>query len=123
MTVKNESAEAVKAGLYEVPEVIIDDLDNFYRNWLDAGREQLAAFDRYLGSVRAGPAAVARKALALAAENATSSLDFARALMHAKDPRQVLDLQLEFYQKQSEVFAAQLQDLGRTVMKAAERAR
>ena len=43
MSEKNELVEAVKAGLYEIPEVIIDDLDNFYRNWLDAGRQQLAA--------------------------------------------------------------------------------
>ena len=122
MTEKNESIEAMKAGLYEVPEVIIDDLDNFYRNWLDAGHQQLAAFDRYVGSLRAGTDAVARKALALAAENAKSSLDFGRALMRAKDPRQVAKLQFEFYQKQSAAFAAQLQDFGRTLIKAAERA-
>ena len=122
MSEKNEAIEAVKAGLYEIPEVIIDDLDNFYRNWFDAGHQQLAAFDKYFDSLRAGADAVAGKALALAAANARSSLDFGRALMRAKDPRQVVNLQLQFYQKQSAAFAAQLQDLGRTVIKAAERA-
>jgi hypothetical protein len=122
MNDKNESIEAVKAGLYEVPEVMIDDMDNLYRNWLDAGRQQLAAFDKYLASLRFGVDTVAKKAMALAAENANASLGFARALMRAKDANEILNLQLEFYQKQSAVFAAQLQELSRTVIKAAERA-
>ena len=122
MNNKNESIEAVKAGLYEVPEVVIDDMDNLYRNWLDAGRQQLAAFDKYLNSLHAGIDAVAKKTIALAAENGNASLGFARALMRAKDATEVLNLQLEFYQKQSAAFAAQLQELGRTVIKAAERA-
>lgn len=121
MNDKNESIEAVKAGLYEVPEVMIDDMDNLYRNWLDAGRQQLAAFDKYLGSLRFGVDTVAKKAMALAAENANASLGFARALMRAKDANEILNLQLEFYQKQSAAFAAQLQELSRTMIKAAER--
>jgi len=122
MNDKNESIEAVKAGLYEVPEVMIDDMDNLYRNWLAAGRQQLAAFDKYLGSLRFGVDTVAKKAMALAAENANASLGFARALMRAKDANEIVNLQLEFYQKQSAAFAAQLQELGRTMIKAAERA-
>jgi len=122
MNDKNESIEAVKAGLYEVPEVMIDDMDNLYRNWLDAGRQQLAAFDKYLGSLRFGVDTVAKKAMALAADNANASLGFARALMRAKDANEIVNLQLEFYQKQSAAFAAQLQELGRTMIKAAERA-
>ena len=122
MNDKDEAIEAVKAGLYEVPEVMIDDIDNLYRNWLDAGRQQLAAFDKYLGSLRFGVDTVAKKAMALAAENANASLGFARALMRAKDANEIVNLQLEFYQKQSAAFAAQLQELGRTMIKAAERA-
>lgn len=121
MNDKNEAIEAAKAGLYEVPEVMIDDMDNLYRNWLDAGRQQLAAFDKYLGSLRFGVDSVAKKAMALAAENANASLGFARALMRAKDANEILNLQLEFYQKQSAAFAAQLQELSRTMIKAAER--
>lgn len=122
MNDKDEAIEAVKAGLYEVPEVMIDDMDNLYRNWLDAGRQQLAVFDNYLNSVRAGTDTIAKKAMTLAAENTNASLNFARALMRAKDANEVFKLQFEFCQKQSAAFAAQLQELGRTVIKAAERA-
>jgi len=119
----SEAMSAAKAGLYEVPEVVLDDMDNFYSNWLTASRQQLALFDKYLGSVRAGTDTVAKKAIALATENTNASLNFARKLMRAKDPSEVINLQLEFYQQQSAALAAQMQELGRTVIKAAEMAR
>jgi hypothetical protein len=116
----SETIEAVKAGLYEVPEVMLDDTENLYRNWLDAGRAQLALFDKYVGSVRAGTDAVAKKAMEVAAENSNASLHFARRLMRAKNPIEVATLQVEFYQKQFTAFATQLRELGQTMIKAAE---
>lgn len=120
MDSRSEAIEAVKAGLYEVPEVVLDDAENFYRNWLDAGRVQLALFDKYVGSVRAGTDAVAKKAMALAAENSNASLHFARRLMRAKNPIEVASLQVEFYQKQFTTLATQLRELGQTMIKAAK---
>jgi hypothetical protein len=116
----SETIEAVKAGLYEVPEVMLDDTENLYRNWLDAGRAQLALFDKYVGSVRAGTDAVAKKAMEVAAENSNASLHFARRLMRAKNPIEVATLQVEFYQKQFTAFATQLRELGQTMIRAAE---
>lgn len=123
MSKKSKSLPATTADLYEAAEIVLDDTDNFYRNWLDAGRQQLKFFDNYLYSVRAGTDAVAKKAIALAAVNGTAASHFARKLMRAEDVNEIFALQLEFYQQQSEAFAAQLQDLGRTAIKAAELAR
>jgi hypothetical protein len=120
MTSNSEAIEAIKAGLYEVPEVVLDDTENLCSNWLDAGRVQLALFDKYVGSVRAGTDAVAKKAMALAAENSDASLHFARRLMRAKNPIEVASLQVEFYQAQFTTLATQMRELGQAMIKAAE---
>lgn len=116
------SMPAATAQLYEAAEVVLDDSDSFYRNWLDAGRQQLKFFDHYLGSFHGGTDAVAKKALALAAANGNAAFHFARKLMRAKNANEVFALQLEFYQQQLATFAAQMHELGQTVIKAAERA-
>jgi|GEM_PF-3208982 hypothetical protein len=101
MSKKRETLSPLVAQLYDAAEVALDDTDNFYSNWLDAGRQQLKIFDDYLGSVRAGTDAVAKKTIELAASNSTRASHFARKLMRAKDANEIFAVQLEFYQQLS----------------------
>lgn len=84
MSKKRDSLPPLTAELYDAAEVALDDTDNFYSNWLDAGRQQLKIFDDYLGSVRAGTDAVAKKTIELAASNSTRASHFARKLMRGQ---------------------------------------
>jgi hypothetical protein len=111
---------ATSAELYDVAEVILDDADNLYRNWLDGCRQQLVLFENYLDSARATTDAVAKKAIALTAKNLAAAFQYAHKLMRAKDASEIVHLQLEFYQKQCGGLAAQLQDLGETAIRTAE---
>ena len=113
---------ATSAELYDVAEVVLDDADNLYRNWLDACRQQLAFFENDLDTARATTDAVAKKAIALTAKNLAAEFQFAHKLMRAKDASEIVHLQLEFYQKQCDGLAAQLQDLGETAIRTAEQA-
>ncbi|HMK71666.1 MAG TPA: phasin family protein [Xanthobacteraceae bacterium] len=122
MSKKREPWPLLTAEFYEAADTALDDADNFYSNWLDAGRQQLLLLENHLDAVRAGLDAVAKKMIALSASNFSSASKFVRKLMLAKDAGEISRLHLEFYQKQSAAFTAQLQDLGKTMIEAGERA-
>ncbi len=108
--------------LYEAAEVVLDDADNFYSNWIDVGRRELTFFDHSVISLRAATDLVARQMMALAAENGAAVLHHARKLMRAKDANEALALHFEFYRQRLEAFSAQTQNLGKTLIEAAARA-
>ena len=122
MSKKREPSPLLTTEFYEAADTALDDVDNLYSNWLDGGRRQLLLVESHLDAVRAGMDAVAKKTLALSARNFNSTSQFFRKLMLAKDAGEISRLHFEFNQKQSAAFAAQLQDLGKTAIEAAERA-
>ncbi len=108
------------SGVRELADVALDDADNFYRHWFEAQRHTLALLEKHLADARHGADAVANKAITFAAHNVTSAFEFAHRLMQAGSAHEMVRLQIEFCERQAHAFAAQLQDLGRTAVKAAE---
>jgi hypothetical protein len=51
-------------------------------------------------------------------KNVTTAFDFAQKLAQAKDPLEILRIQIEFFQTQLEVLTEQVKDLGDAATKA-----
>ena len=70
-------------------------------------------------TVRAGASDIGAKAISYAEKNVQSSLDFAQALLKAKDLTEVMRLHSEFIQAQMRSLAEQASEMGQAVSRAA----
>ncbi|MBV9138526.1 MAG: phasin family protein, partial [Hyphomicrobiales bacterium] len=73
-------------------------------------------------ATQAGARDVTQKAVNYAETNIAAAFEFARQLLHARDPQEFLKLQQSFVQKQAESLGAQVREMGTTVAGAASRA-
>ena len=104
------------------------------RNMAEASLQQTRkTFDKFLtgaeaaagsmeqqgATVRAGARDIGSKAIAFAEKNVQSSLDYAQALLHAKDLTEVMRLHGEFVQSQMRNLAEQATEMGQAVSRAA----
>jgi phasin len=115
-----------KRGGFEIPEEM--------RSMTEAGFGQArAAFEKFLvgahqtaetieqrgASVRAGAKDISSKAISYAENNVQASLDYAQALLQAKDLAEVMRLHSEFIQAQMRSLAQQASEMGQIVSRAA----
>lgn len=70
-------------------------------------------------TARAGAKDIGSKAIAFAEKNVHASLDYAQALVHAKDLSEVMRLHSEYVQAQMRALAEQASEIGHAVGKAA----
>ena len=70
-------------------------------------------------TVRAGAKDVGAKAISYAEKNVQASLDYAQALLHAKDLTEVMRLHSEYVRTQMRSLAEQASEMGQTVSRAA----
>ena len=70
-------------------------------------------------TVRAGAKDISAKAISNAEKNVQASLDYAQALLHAKDLSEVMRLHSEFIQAQMRALAEQASEMGQIVSRAA----
>jgi phasin len=70
-------------------------------------------------TVRAGAKDINAKAIAFAEKNVQASLDYAQALVHAKDMSEVLRLHGDYVQSQMRALAEQASEMGQIVSRAA----
>lgn len=70
-------------------------------------------------TVRAGAKDIGAKAISFAEKNVQASLDYAQALVHAKDLSEVLRLHGEYVQSQMRTLAEQASEMGQIVGRAA----
>jgi phasin len=70
-------------------------------------------------TVRAGAKDISSKALAYAEKNVQSSLDYAQALLKAKDLSEIMKLHSEYVQGQMRSLAEQASEMGQIVSRAA----
>jgi phasin len=85
-----------------------------------AGAQQTAgAIEERGATVRAGAKDVGAKAMSYAETNVQASLDYAQALLHAKDLTDVMRLHSEYVQKQMRSLAEQASEMGQIVSRAA----
>lgn len=70
-------------------------------------------------TVRAGAKDISSKVMSYAEKNVQASLDYAQALIHAKDFGEVMRLHSEFVQAQMRALAEQAGEMGQAMSKAA----
>ena len=85
-----------------------------------AGAQQTAANIEGRGAtVRAGAKDISTKAISYAEKNVQASLDYAQALLHAKDLTEIMRLHSEYVQAQMRALAEQASEMGQIVSRAA----
>jgi phasin len=104
------------------------------RSMAEAGFDQArAAFEKFLAgaqqtagsieqrgaSVRAGAKDISTKAMSYAEKNVQASLDYAQALLDAKDLPEIMRLHSEYIQAQMRSLAEQASEMGQIVSRAA----
>jgi phasin len=85
-----------------------------------AGAEATAgSLEERGATVRAGAKDVSAKAISYAENNVQASLDYAQALLHAKDLTEVMRLHSEYVQAQMRALTEQASEMGQIVSRAA----
>jgi phasin len=85
-----------------------------------AGAQQTAgAIEERGATVRAGARDINARAMSYAEKNVQASLDFAQALVHAKDLTEVMRLHSEYVTAQMRSLAEQASEMGQAVSRAA----
>jgi phasin len=85
-----------------------------------AGAQQTAGSIEQRGaSVRAGAKDISSKAISYAEKNVQASLDYAQALLPAKDLPEIMRLHSEYIQAQMRSLAEQASEMGQIVSRAA----
>ena len=85
-----------------------------------AGAQQTAGSIEARGAtVRAGATDISAKAISYAEKNVQTSLDYAQALLRAKDLTEVMRLHSEYVQAQMRTLAEQASEMGQAVSRAA----
>jgi phasin len=85
-----------------------------------AGAQQTAGVIEERGAtVRAGAKDIGAKAISYAEKNVQASLDYAQALLHAKDLTEVMRLHGEYVRTQMRALAEQASEMGQAVSRAA----
>jgi phasin len=86
---------------------------------LASARQTAGSIEERGETVRAGARDIGAKALSYAEKNVQASLDYAQALLRAKDLTEVIRLQSEYVQSQMRALAEQASEIGQTVGRAA----
>jgi phasin len=110
------------------------EIPNEMRSMADASFDQARkAFEKFVAraqqtagtieergaAVRAGAKDISAKAMSYAENNMQASLDYAQALLHAKDLTEVMRLHSEYVRTQMRSLAEQASEMGQAVSRAA----
>lgn len=90
-----------------------------FEKFVDSAQATADLVEERNATVRAGARDVSNKAIAYAEKNVQASLDFAEALLKAKDLPEVLRLHAEYVQGQMRSLAEQASEMGRVAGEAA----
>ena len=90
-----------------------------FEKFLAGAQETAGTIEARGATVHAGAKSIAATAMSYAEANVRASLDYAQALLHAKDLPEVMRLHSEFVQAQMRSMAEQAAEMGRLVSQAA----
>lgn len=118
-------------GRFEIPkemrsmaEASFDQARKAFEKFLSTAQQTAGSIEQRGATVRAGAKEVGATAFSYAEKNVQSSLDYAQALLHAKDLPEMMRLHGEYVQAQMRSLAEQAgemgQIVGRTAMDAAK---
>lgn len=116
------STEAMSQGVRNAAETTLAKAQEAVTQYMKETTRVFSAVDLTAQATQAGARDMTQKAVGYAETNIAAVFDFARQLLHAKDPQEFLKLQQGFVQKQAESLGAQIREMGSTVAGTASRA-
>src|ERR1700686_1216447 len=90
-----------------------------FEKWLASAQRTAGSLEERGATVRAGAKDISSKAISNAEKNVQASLDYAQALLKAKDLTEVMRLHSEYVQAKMRSLAEQASEMGQIVSKAA----
>jgi phasin len=90
-----------------------------FEKFLAGAQATAGSIEERGATVRAGVKDIGAKAMSYAEKNVQASLDYAQALLHAKDLTEVMRLHSEYVQAQMRSLAEQASEMGQMVSRAA----
>ena len=113
-------------GHFEIPkemrsmaEASFDQARAAFEKFVTSAQQTAGSLEERSASVRAGAKDIGTKAMSYAEKNVQASLDYAQALVHAKDLSEVMRLHREYVQAQMRSVAEQASEMGQIMSRTA----
>lgn len=90
-----------------------------FDGFMAAAQGALSSMEGRAAAAQAGVKDMQRKAASFAEQNVAASFDFARKLLAAKDPTEIMGLHAEYVKSQMQALGEQTRELGQAATKAA----
>jgi phasin len=100
-------------------ETSLDQARKAFEKFVSSAQATAGTIEERGATVRAGAKDFGAKAISYAEKNVQASLDYAQALLHAKDLTEVMRLHSEYVQSQMRSLAEQASEMGQIVGRAA----
>jgi phasin len=100
-------------------EASFDQARKGFEKFLAGAQETAGTIEAHGATVHAGVKDIGARAMSYAEANVQASLDYAQALLHARDLAEVMRLHSEFVQAQMRSLAEQAAEMGRLMSQAA----
>jgi phasin len=100
-------------------EASFDQARKAFEKFLASAQATAGSIEERNATVRAGAKDISSKAISYAEKNVQASLDYAQALLKAKDLTEVMRLHSEYVQGQMRALAEQASEMGQIVSRAA----
>jgi phasin len=100
-------------------EASFDQARKAFDKFLAGAQATAGSIEERGATVRAGAKDIGAKAISYAEKNVQASLDYAQALLHAKDLTEIMRLHSEYVQAQMRALAEQASEMGQIVSRAA----
>jgi phasin len=100
-------------------EASFDQARKGFEKFLTGAQATAGSIEERSATVRAGAKDIGAKAMSYAEKNVQASLDYAQALLHAKDLTEVMRLHGEYVQTQMRSLAEQASEMSQVVSRAA----
>ena len=100
-------------------EASVDQARKAFEKFVASAQATAGAIEARGATVRAGGRDISAKAISFAEKNMQASLDYAQALLHAKDLSEVMRLHSEYVRSQMRSLAEQASEMGQAVSRAA----
>ena len=114
---------------FEIPATVrdlasksVDQAREAYNRFLEAARQAHDVVTKSTDVITNGAREINEKAVRYTEANLQANFELAQRLVHAKDLKEVLDIQSQFARRQMETFAHQAQELTRLVAQSAQKA-
>ena len=100
-------------------EASVEQARKAFEKFVAGAQATAGAIEARGATVRAGAKEIGAKAISYAEKNMQASLDYAQALLHAKDLSEVMRLHSEYVRAQMHSLAEQASEMGQAVSRAA----